>query len=336
MQKIDLDAPRHGQMCRITDDLFWLRFDLPFRLNHINLFVLDRGDGWIIIDCGVNDRATADHWQALLAGPLAAKPVRQIIVSHNHVDHIGYAAPLAAMTGAEILMGAAEHERTIHMLNMAGPKFGAALEATYKRYGLDDDALAMARQDHDRYSRFVAPLPQVTLIDESAVIESISGRWQVRIDHGHSIGQLGFTDHQRGIYIAVDFLLPRISPNISADFEDPESDKLGPYLDYLAEMESLDPAMIILPGHDWPFTHGNERARALITHHHQRLDALMQAAEAAPLTTADAMQVLFDRVFGAHEIFFASGEARAHLGHLVASGQMKAGVEGETEYFSCC
>ena len=35
----------------------------------------------------------------------------------------------------------------------------------------------------------------------------------------------------------------------------------------------------------------------------------MQAARTAPLTTADAMQVLFDRVFGAHEIFFASGEA---------------------------
>ena len=194
----------------------------------------------------------------------------------------------------------------------------------------------MAREDHNRYSRFVAPLPQVTLIDETAVIESVSGRWQVRIDHGHSIGQLGFTDHERGIYIAVDFLLPRISPNISADFEDPDIDKLDPYLNYLAEMENLDPAMIILPGHDWPFTHGNERASALITHHQQRLDALMQAASTAPLTTADAMQVLFDRVFGAHEIFFASGEARAHLGHLAATGRMQAELKDDTEYFSIC
>ena len=73
--------------------------------------------------------ATRDHWQALLAGPLAVKPVRQIIVSHNHVDHIGYAALLAAITGAEVIMGSAEHDRTIHMLEMAGPKFGASLRS---------------------------------------------------------------------------------------------------------------------------------------------------------------------------------------------------------------
>ncbi|MGC6485751.1 MAG: MBL fold metallo-hydrolase [Candidatus Puniceispirillales bacterium] len=333
MLKHDIDPPQFGDMRRLADDLYWLRFDLPFRLNHINLYVLDCADGWTVIDCGVNDAATASHWQALLEGPLAGQPVRRIIVSHNHVDHIGYAAPLAAITGAEIIMGEAEYDRTNRMLAMAGPAFGAALEAAYRRYGMDEDALAMAREDHDRYSRFVAPLPEVNLIEAGAVIESRNGVWEIRIDHGHSIGQLGFTDHGRGLYIAVDFLLPRISPNISADFETPEVDKLGPYLEYLKAMTQLDPAMLILPGHDWPFSKGNERAAALIDHHQQRLDALMAAAAKAPLTTADAMQVLFDRVFGAHEIFFASGEARAHLGHLVSSGRMDTFFDNGIENF---
>ena len=333
MQKIDLIPPPNGQMCRITDDLFWLRFDLPFRLNHINLFVLDAKDGWIIIDCGVNNKATADHWHALLNGPLSTKPVKQIIVSHNHVDHIGYAGPLAQITGAKVLMGQDEYKRASRMLDMAGPDFGAALESAYRRYGLDDEALAMARDDHDRYSRFVAPLPAVTFIEAGDIITSKSGQWQVRIDNGHSTGQLGFTDHDRGLYIAVDFLLPRISPNISADFEDPADDKLGPYLDYLSEMETLDPHMTILPGHDWPFRLGNERATALIQHHHQRLEALITAAASNPISVADAMTVLFDRVFGAHEIFFASGEARAHLSHLVATGKMKISMQGDIDYF---
>lgn len=336
MLKLEMTPPEYGTMRRIADDLYWLRFDLPFRLNHINLFVLDCDDGWTIIDCGVNDTATADHWQALLSGPLKNRPVTRIIVSHNHVDHIGYAGSLAAITGAEIFMGKAEYDRTVSMLDMAGADFGAALEAAYHRYGMDEDALEMARSDHDRYSRFVAPLPPVTLIDQNTVINSKSGAWQVRIDHGHSIGQLGFTDHQRNLYIAVDFLLPRISPNISADFQEPEADKLGPYLTYLEEMTSLDPEMTILPGHDWPFSHGNDRAAALIDHHHQRLDALLAASAQNPVTTRDAMQVLFDRVFGAHEIFFASGEARAHLGHLVSTGRMTTDFTDGVEYFRPC
>ncbi len=336
MLKLDIDPPQKGEMCRIADDLFWLRFDLPFRLNHINLFVLDGADGWTVIDCGVNDAATADHWQALLAGPLSTQPVRRIVVSHNHVDHIGYAAPLAAITGAEIVMGSTEHRRTLDMLNMAGPSFGAKLEKTYRRYGLDENSLAMARNDHDRYSNYVAPLPEVTLIDAGAVIESKYGAWKVRIDRGHSPGHLSFTDHDRGIYIAVDFLLPRITPNISADFVNPDTDVLGPYLTYLEEMKGLDPDMTILPGHDWPFAHGNDRAAALIDHHHQRLDALALAAREAPITTGDSMLVLFDRVFDAHEIFFASGEARAHLGHLVSTGRGESFFEDEIEYFRTC
>lgn len=333
MQKIDIEPPVKGEMRQITDDLHWLRFDLPFRLNHINLFVLDGDDGWTIIDSGVNDTATAHHWHLLLDGPLNHKPVRRIIISHNHVDHIGYAGPLAALTGAEVMMGRDEFDRAQKMLAMAGPTFGAALEHAYQQYGLDDDALAMARADHDRYSRFVAPLPEIKLIDAGDELSSKSGCWKIRIDEGHSTGQLGLTDHTRGLYIAVDFLLPRITPNISADFEDPAADKLGPYLTYLEEMKTLPPEMTILPGHDWPFTHGNDRARDLIDHHHQRLDALMAAAARAPLTTADAMTVLFDRVFGAHEIFFASGEARAHLGHLVATGRMHSQFDGQTEIF---
>ena len=237
-------------MRRLADDLYWLWFDLPFRLNHINLYVLDCADGWTVIDCGVNDAATASHWQALLEGPLADQPVRRIIVSHNHVDHIGYAAPLAAITGAEIIMGKVEYDPHQPDAGDGRSGFRGCPQAAYRRYGMDEDALAMAREDHDRYSRFCRPLPEINLIEAGAVIEDV---WEIRIDHGHSIGQLGFTDHDRGLYIAV-VPCAQISPNISADFETPEVDKLGPYLEYLKAMTQLDPAMLILLGHDWPFS----------------------------------------------------------------------------------
>ena len=110
MIPLGIDAAPAGELRQLADDLFWARFDLPFRLNHINLYMLDTADGWVLIDTGLNNQATAAHWQLLLNGPLAGQPVVQIIVTHHHVDHIGYAGPLAALTGADVFASRAEAE----------------------------------------------------------------------------------------------------------------------------------------------------------------------------------------------------------------------------------
>ena len=38
MQPLDIDVPQPGHMVALADDLYWFRFSLPFRLNHINLY----------------------------------------------------------------------------------------------------------------------------------------------------------------------------------------------------------------------------------------------------------------------------------------------------------
>ena len=80
MIPLDIEAAQKGSLRQLADDLFWARFDLPFRLNHINLYILATAEGWVLIDTGLNNEITAQHWQALLKGPLAGKPVYQIIV----------------------------------------------------------------------------------------------------------------------------------------------------------------------------------------------------------------------------------------------------------------
>ena len=87
-------------------------------------------------------------------------------------------------------------------------------------------------------------------------------------------------------------------------------------------MTKLPEDMQIFPGHDWPFQNGGVRAQQLIDHHNHRLDLLSAAAKKAPLTVWSAMDELFGRTFGDHEMYFASGEARVHLNYLVAVGRL--------------
>jgi glyoxylase-like metal-dependent hydrolase (beta-lactamase superfamily II) len=322
MIPLDIETASKGGLRQLAEDLFWARFDLPFRLNHVNLYMLATADGWVLIDTGLNNDITAQHWQTLLAGPLAGTPVCQIIVTHHHVDHIGYAGPLAALTGAYVHTSAAEAEHAKWLYGLASEDFGNLLAKTYHQYGLPVETVNAARTDGSRYRRNTAPLPEFRLLRTGDEITTLAGSWLIRTDRGHSDAQISLIDRQRGLFLSVDFLLPRISPNISADIRDPDIDLLSAYFTYLKEMTKLPDDMQVFPGHDWPFRNGGVRAQQLIDHHNHRLELLYAAAQTVPLTVRSAMDELFGRTFGAHEIYFASGEARAHLNHLVAVGRL--------------
>ena len=321
MQPLDFAIPEKGQLTQLADDLYWAQFDLPFRLNHINLYMIDTANGWVLIDAGLGDQVTRDQWAVLLAGPLAHQPVCQIIISHHHVDHLGSAAWLQDQTQAPVFTSEAELSQIDWLFNLPEDDFSAIMANAYTSYGLPEDDIEQVRQGGSRFRQMVPALPEFNLIGAGDTITSRHGVWQIRNDHGHSHDHLSFMDHDRGLYIAIDFLLPRISPNISADISNIDYDRLAQYFTYLDEMQHLTDEVQVFPGHDWPFSHGGRRAASLIDHHHERLGLLRDALDQSPMTTNDAMAVLFGRKFDPHSLYFASGEARAHLIHLVSRGE---------------
>ena len=322
MEPLPFEVPKKGHLTRVAQDVYWARFSLPFRLNHINIYIIDTIDGWVVIDSGINHEDTKAQWDILLSGPLAHQRVDKIIVTHHHVDHIGYAGALCAKTNAPLYMSAIEDEKARWLLEQDDDEFSSLVELTYRSYGLDEDNCALARSDKGRFRRHVGAIPPAHHLKDGDKIISRNGSFTIRLDEGHSQSHIGLYDDKRGLYIAVDFLLPRISPNISVDLRDLNKNMLGAYLSYLDEMSDMDESWHIFPGHDWPFTKGASRARALIAHHHERLDALQEAARTKAISVDDAMGVLFGKSFAAHELYFASGEARAHLTHLVATSKM--------------
>ena len=334
MEQLAFTIPDHGQLTQLADDLYWARFQLPFRLNHINLYMIDGKDGWILIDAGISSDETKTQWQALLDGPLKDQPIAQIIITHHHVDHIGFAGPLAEMTGAPVFISEGEAQKSHWMFDYDEVAFSHFIADTYHRFGIEVAICEEARQNVGRFQRYVAPLPRFSYLSNTDVIISKAGKWHIRLDTGHTQSQIGLYDKDRGLYIAGDSLLPRISPNIPVDIRDLNFDMLGAYFTYLHEMATMDEAWQIFPGHDWPFAKGASRAKALISHHHNRLRSLTDAATASDLSVHDAMAHLFGKKFEAHEMYFAAGEARAHLTHLVATNQMVITEKDGVDYFA--
>src|SRR4029078_8662928 len=86
------EAPAPGEVTPIAPGVLWLRMRLPFALNHINLWLLEDGAGWTGVAPAFTLPETSEAWQHIFATHLRGRPIRRVIVTHFHPDHIGMAS----------------------------------------------------------------------------------------------------------------------------------------------------------------------------------------------------------------------------------------------------
>ena len=91
------EVPKPGTTIEVAPGVHWLSMALPFQLNHINLWLLEDGDAWTIIDTGIGNAETRRLWAQILG----KKHVKRVVVTHYHPDHAGNAAWLCERYGAE-------------------------------------------------------------------------------------------------------------------------------------------------------------------------------------------------------------------------------------------
>src|SRR5262249_22216183 len=95
--------PEPGAVVEIRPGVLWARMPLPFRLNHVNIYLIEDDDGWAVFDAGIGNDVTRAAWEALVTGPLAGERLTRLIVTHFHPDHIGLAGWLAERFGLPLL-----------------------------------------------------------------------------------------------------------------------------------------------------------------------------------------------------------------------------------------
>jgi glyoxylase-like metal-dependent hydrolase (beta-lactamase superfamily II) len=180
--------PAPGTVIEIAPRVLWLRMPLPFALDHINLWLLaDSDGGHTLVDCGYGDLATRALWERHFAGPLATAPIRRIIATHCHPDHVGNAAWLSSRFDAPVAMTHAEYLTAHAMANeFGGYATGATIEL-FRRHGMSATELAAFTQRGNGYRRGVPELPLAfdRLLDGDE-LHAGGTAWRVVEGHGHS------------------------------------------------------------------------------------------------------------------------------------------------------
>ena len=254
--------PERGQTLEVAPGVLWARIPLPFRLDHVNIYFLDDGDGWAVVDTGIDNDAARSAWTALLAGPLAGRRLTRLIVTHMHPDHIGLAGWLTEKFNIPLLTSQTAYIECLNLSLAPGKLQAPVYRDFYLRNGLDEATTALiATMGHD-YLGMVAPLPPIfdRLVAGDKLI--IGGRrFDVLSGDGHAPEQLMLVCVEAKLFLAADQILAKISPNVSVAAMSPRADPLGLYLRSLSAMKAhLPEDALVLPGHQLPFYGLHERA----------------------------------------------------------------------------
>jgi glyoxylase-like metal-dependent hydrolase (beta-lactamase superfamily II) len=319
-------APEPGEIVPLADGIGWARLPVPGSLKHINLWLLDDGDpgkdGVAVVDTGLDIAPSREGWEALLAGPLAGRPVTRVIVTHFHPDHIGLAGWLARRFGSPLFMTRGEwlFARMLTADRRDAPPEEAV--AWWRAAGWTEERIDEERtKGWGRFASVVSEVPVsfVRLQDGDAL--AVGAReWRVVVGSGHSPEHACLVDEAGRVMIAGDQVLPRITSNVSLSLSEPESDPLGEWLDSIARLKLLPEDLFVLPSHGEPFTGLHARLDALDHGHRDRLDALHRHIR-EPRRAVDCFGVLFGRKIDESVLGLATGEAMAHLRRLEVEGR---------------
>lgn len=322
--------PEFGAVVEVAPGVLWARIPLSGALAAINIWAVEDGEGWTVIDTGMNTDHAGEAWASLFAGPLASRPVTRVIVTHLHADHSGRAGWLAKRFDCPLWMTEREYLRCRGQIDDAHSPAPEHAVDFYRAAGWDETEVEAYRARFGLFGRLIHPLPDdYRRLKDGEEFAIGANLWRVVVGSGHSPEHACLHCPPLGLFISGDQVLPRISSNVSLLPIDPDADPLGEWLGSLAKIKRLIPDdVLVLPAHNEPF-HGLHRRLDQLTKGHLRGLQRLERTLAEPKRAVDVFGALFARKIGPELLGMATGESLAHLNYLVRRGRLSAEADAD-------
>ncbi len=284
----------------------------PFFEGHNSVYVIV-SDPVTLIDTGVaTDKAFHALRSGLDAQGIRIRDVQRVILTHNHIDHIGNAWRLQQQCNPELQILIHENERrSVEDVDPQGSRFLQEVTERLREW----HAPECSRPQDSLSSMPIWELESAAaegLVD-GQLIEMADGELEVIHTPGHTMGSICL---RYGPYLfSGDHILPDISPNVGVS-DMRRSDMLAHYFASLQRIQEMLDIVAVMPGHGGSFTNLHHRCRELVNHHEVRLDEILVILRERPGTVYEVACALFGQLDEFH-VMLGCAEANAHLEFLV-------------------
>lgn len=328
------EIPEGDTVVKVAPGVIWARIPLPWSLDHINVYLFDEGDSWTLVDTGAQGDRGRDAWAALEASVLDGKPIKHVVCTHMHPDHLGLAGWIAKRHDASFSMTQSEYLLAQHLW-MSGSKNFPEEELNYLfRSGVSRSYEEKIRSaGFGNFKRGVHELPySYNRLEDGSIFKMGGRRWRVVVGRGHSPEHACLECLDAPLFVSGDQILPRITANVSVFAREPMANPLAHWITSLDRMHDVAGDPLVLPAHGRAFKGLDNRLNSLIASHARKLGQLHKWCR-EERTAVETFPAMFRRKVTGFDFFMALGEANAHLHLLESLGFLERSFDGEVFRF---
>jgi glyoxylase-like metal-dependent hydrolase (beta-lactamase superfamily II) len=298
-----------------------LAIPTPFLVGRVNCYLIE-DDPLTLIDTGPNSGKSLDELeQALAARGRAVEDIELIVVTHQHMDHVGLLEILARRSGAEVA--------AFHLLGPYLADFTASAtedddfaQTVMRRHGIPPELATVLGAVGAAFRAFGSG-GSVTHELRDGDRLSFRDRELLALHRpGHSPSDTVFFDERRRVLIGGDHLLPHISSNALASRPLGDgSDFSHPLLTYMDSMRATRElaADLVLPGHGEPITDHRALIDERLRMHERRAQKLLRLLSDGPLSAYGLALEMWGNV-AVTQAFLTISEVLGHMDLLVRDG----------------
>ncbi|HEX2016545.1 MAG TPA: MBL fold metallo-hydrolase [Solirubrobacteraceae bacterium] len=311
-------AAREGVHC--------LPIPTPFMVGRVNVYLIEDSP-LTLVDTGPNsgkaldelERALADHGHSI-------EDLELLIITHQHIDHLGLADILARRSGAEVA--------ALDLLVPFLARYREDMESDDQfaetlmlRHGIPVDVVSALRAVSASFRAWGSGVTVTRSLSDGEQIELRDRTLRVHHRPGHSPSDTVFADEERRMLIAADHLIKHISSNplISRPLTgepDPASrpQALVTYLHSLEQTRAMD-VELVLAGHGEPVTDHRGLIDERFRLHRRRAQRILRLIAERPSTAYEIAQALWGNV-AVTQAFLTLSEVLGHVDLLLNQGDV--------------
>jgi glyoxylase-like metal-dependent hydrolase (beta-lactamase superfamily II) len=308
----------------------------PFLVGRVNCYLIE-DTPVTLVDTGPNSGKSLDELeQALHRHGHRIEDLELIVITHQHMDHLGLAEILVRRSGAEV---AALHSLGRYLENFSA---SAAVDDEYaqsimRRHGVPYETSIVLGSVGASFRAFGSSVVVTRPLHDGDELRFERRTLRALHRPGHSPSDTIFFDEARAILIGGDHLIAHISSNplVSRPLEGGSNARrpqaLVRYIESMRATREL-PAKLVLAGHGDPIVDHAALVDNRLRMHQRRAEKILRMLDSGPLSAYEIAVQIWGNV-AVTQAYLTLSEVLGHVDLLMNEGQVVEREEDEVVRF---